>query len=229
MARVRPLLILATGLLVSISGGAPAAAQARLNIVVDSLRPGGVILGAYAYCVPAKRNHSAGGPNRSPEIAWSKGPSDTRSYAVIVVDPDVPASFATADKEGVSIPAGMKRRSWYHWVLVDIPPSITKLPEDAGSKNPSPKPAGPSKWGMEGLNDYGGGRGAYDGPCPPWNDTIVHHYHFQVYAVNVAHLTLPAGFMGPDAVKALQGHVLARGEIVGLYTQNPAVAKRLHR
>jgi Raf kinase inhibitor-like YbhB/YbcL family protein len=221
--------MLAAGLLLGMSGGAPVAAQTRLSIVVDSLRPGGLVLGAYAYCVTAKRNHSAGGPNRSPEIEWSKGPAGTRSYAFILVDTDVPTSFATADKEGVVIPAGMKRRPFYHWVLVDIPRSVTKLPEDAGSKNSSPKPPGPSKWGVEGLNDYGDGRGAYDGPCPPWNDTIVHHYHFQIYALNVAHLSLPAAFTGPDAVKAIQGHVVARGEIVGLYTLNPAVAKKLHR
>lgn len=227
MARFRPFLLLPAALLLVASWGPLAAAQARLNIVVDSLRPGGVILGAYAYCLPAKVGHTEGGPNRSPEIAWSKGPSGTRSYALIVVDTDVPTVFTNANKEGQTIPASMKRRPFYHWVLVDIPPSVTKLPEDAGSKNASPKPAGPSKWGVEGLNDYGGGRGAYDGPCPPWNDTIVHHYHFQIYALNVAHLSLPSGFTGPDAVKAIQGHVLARGEIVGLYTQNPAVAKKL--
>jgi Raf kinase inhibitor-like YbhB/YbcL family protein len=228
MVRLRGLFVLAAALLLGASWASVAAAQARLNVVVDTLRPGGVILGAYAYCVPAKNAHSTTGPNRSPEIAWSQGPAGTRSYALIVVDTDVPTSFTTADKEGMTIPASMKRRPYYHWLLVDIPPSVTKLPEDAGSKDASPKPAGASKWGMEGLNDYGGGRGAYDGPCPPWNDAIVHHYHFQVYALNVAHLSLPAGFTGPAVVKALQGHVLARGEIVGLYTQNPAVAKRLH-
>jgi Raf kinase inhibitor-like YbhB/YbcL family protein len=228
MARFRPLFLLAAGVLLAVSWALMAAAQARLNVVVDGLRPGAVILGAYAYCVPAKLGHTEGGPNRSPEIGWSKGPAGTRSYALIVVDTDVPTVFTNANREGTTIPASMKRRPFYQWVLVDIPPSVTKLPEDAGSKDPAAKPAGPSKWGIEGLNDYGGGRGAYDGPCPPWNDTIVHHYHFQIYALNVGRLSLPARFMGPDAVKAIQGHVLARGEIVGVYTQNPAVAKRLH-
>jgi Raf kinase inhibitor-like YbhB/YbcL family protein len=205
-----------------------AAAEAPLNVTVEGLKPGGVILGVYAYCIPAKKGHETAGPNRSPEIAWSKGPSGTRSYVLIVVDPDVPTVFTNADKEGVTIPASMKRRPWYHWLLVDIPPSITTLPEDAGSKDTSPKPAGPSKFGVNGLNDYGGGRGAYDGPCPPWNDAIVHHYHFEVYALSVAHLSLPSGFTGSDVVQAIQGHVLARGEVVGRYALNPAVAKTLH-
>jgi Raf kinase inhibitor-like YbhB/YbcL family protein len=220
--------ILLAALLIGAPPGPTAAAEARLNVTVDGLRSGGVILGVYAYCVPAKKAHATTGPNRSPEIAWSKGPSGTRSYALIVVDPDVPVVFTNADKEGVTIPASMQRRPFYHWLLVDIPPSITKLPEDAGSKDASAKPAGPSKFGVHGLNDFGDGRGAYDGPCPPWNDAIVHHYHFEVYALSVAHLSLPSGFMGPDVVKAIQGHVLAQGEIVGRYALNPAVAKKLH-
>jgi Raf kinase inhibitor-like YbhB/YbcL family protein len=227
MARLSPRWIVAAVIVLSLAGWKSADAEVRLNIVVDSLRPGGVILGAYAYCVSAKRAHATTGPNRSPAIAWSKGPTGTRSYALIVVDPDVPTSFVNANKEGVTLPAGMKRRPYYHWVLADIPPSVTKLPEAAGSKDASPKPAGSSKWGREGLNDYGDARGAYDGPCPPWNDAIVHHYHFQIYALNVAHLSLPAGFTGPDALKAFQGHVLARGETVGLYALNPAVVKTL--
>jgi Raf kinase inhibitor-like YbhB/YbcL family protein len=226
--RLKALPGLAIAVLLAASGGPTAAAQARLNMVVDSLRPGGVILGAYAYCVTSKKGHATTGPNRSPEIQWSKGPSGTRSYAFILVDTDVPTSFTTADKEGITIPASMKRRPFYQWVLVDIPASATKLPEDAGSKDASMKAPGRSKWGVEGLNDYGDGRGAYDGPCPPWNDMAVHHYHFQIYALNVEHLSVPSNFMGPDAVKAIQGHILARGEIVGRYSLNPAVAKRLH-
>ncbi|MHB8731720.1 MAG: hypothetical protein ACYDAB_08015 [bacterium] len=62
---------------------------------------------------------------------------------------------------------------------------------------------------------------------PPWNDVIVHHRRFQVYALDVARLPLPATFTGPDVVKALRGHVLARGEVAGLYTQNPDVARTL--
>ena len=106
---------------------------------------------------------------------------------------------------------------------------MTALAEGADSKDGTAKPAGPTANGIRGLNDYGGGRAGYDGPCPPWNDAIVHHYHFQVYALGVAHLSLPANFTGADVVKAVQGHVLARGEVAGLYTQNPNVARTLPR
>jgi hypothetical protein len=67
----------------------------------------------------------------------------------------------------------------------------------------------------------------YDGPCPPWNDEIVHHYHFTVYALNVASLNLPAGFAAADAMAAMNGVVLAKGDVVGLYAQNPAVIAKM--
>lgn len=229
MARPMLVWLLAAVLLAAVPSMPAAGAQARLSVVVDNLKPGGVILGAYAYCVPAKAAHATTGPNRSPAISWSRGPSGTRSYAIVVVDPDVPTVFTNANREGQVIPATMKRRDWYHWLLVDIPPSVTHLAAGADSNGPAAKPAGPTADGVRGLNDYGGGRAGYDGMCPPWNDALLHHYHFRVYGLDVGHLALPAGFTGRDVVKALQGHVLARGEVVGVYTLNPAVARTLHR
>jgi hypothetical protein len=70
--------------------------------------------------------------------------------------------------------------------------------------------------------DYGG----YDGPCPPWNDSLVHHYHFQVYALDVPSLKLGGKVDGPAVVKAMKSHVLAHGETVGTYVLNPALMKR---
>ena len=229
MTRSILVVILAVALLAGAPGSPAAGAQAMLSVVVDNFKTGRVILGAYAYCVPAKVGHTARGPNRSPAISWSRGPAGTASYAIVVVDTDVPTVFTSANKEGQVIPADLKRRDFYHWLLVDVPPSTTALAAGADSKNSSPKPAGPTANGVRGLNDYGNGRAGYDGPCPPWNDTIVHHYHFRVHALNVAHLSLPAGFKGTDVVMSLHGHVLAQGEVVGLYTQNPDVARTLPR
>lgn len=230
MTRSIPCVLAAVvALLVGMPGPPVAGAPAMLSVVVDNFKTGRVILGAYAYCVPAKAGHTARGPNRSPAITWSRGPAGTASYAIVVVDTDVPTVFTSANKEGQVIPADLKRRDFYHWLLVDITPLTTALAAGADSKDPSPKPAGPTAHGVRGLNDYGNGRAGYDGPCPPWNDTIVHHYHFQVHALDVAHLSLPASFKGADVVQAMQGHVLARGEVVGLYTQNPDVARTLPR
>jgi Raf kinase inhibitor-like YbhB/YbcL family protein len=207
-----------------------ATAQGTLTVTVGTIKPGGVIPPQYAYCVPAQQGHVGSGPDRNPAISWSKGPRGTASYAIITVDPDVPTVFDDVNKEGKTISASLKRRDYYHWVLVNIPASVTALPEGADTGDPSPKKPGPTKYGVRGINDYSGdGKifGGYDGPCPPWNDEIPHHYHFGVYALDVAHLAVSGNFTGPDALKAMQGHILAKGELVGVYSLNPSVAKTL--
>jgi Raf kinase inhibitor-like YbhB/YbcL family protein len=83
------------------------------------------------------------------------------------------------------------------------------------------------------LNDYTGWfagdadmRGeylGYDGPCPPWNDALVHHYHFRLYALDVEHLKLADGFTVTELRAAMDGHVLAEAELMGTYTLNSAL------
>jgi Raf kinase inhibitor-like YbhB/YbcL family protein len=206
-----------------------AAGPAALTVTVGGIRPGGVIPGVFAFCVPANQGHTTGGPNRSPGVSWPKGPAGTASYAVVMYDTDVPTVFDTANKEGQIVSADLKRRdAYYHWVLVDIPANMTGVPEGAESTGREAKQVGPSKHGLRGAHDSaGGGRGGYDGPCPPWNDAIAHHYHFTVYALNVASLGLSGAFTGGDVARAMEGHVLAKGEVVGVYTQNPDVTKIL--
>ena len=94
------------------------------------------------------------------------------------------------------------------------------------------KPVGRSDYGVRGVHQFGPlGRGVrgggYDGPCPPVNDPIPHRYRFTVYALDVPSLGLSGDFSGPDALEAMQGHILARGEVTGLYTLNLGVAKSL--
>ncbi len=208
----------------------PAHGQAALTVRVDGIKPGGVIPQRFAYCVPAPRGHVVNGPDRSPAISWSRGPAGTASYAIIVVDTDVPTVFDNANKEGHTLPPSLARRDFYHWVLVDIPVRITSLAEGADTGERSPKKPGPTRYGVRGISDYSGGGkifGGYDGPCPPWNDEIAHHYHFRVYALDAGHLDVSGNFTGPDAVRAMQGHILAQGEVVGVYALNPEVAKTL--
>ncbi len=160
----------------------------------------------------------ANGGNISPGISWSGGPNGIKSYAIIVVDPDVPASFDLANKSDKIIPADYPRRDFYHWVLVDIPPGITSLPEGKNSRGVAPQKAGKTEYGVDGQNDYP--NGGYDGPCPPWNDERIHHYHFTVYALDVTTLGLSGNFTGKQANEAMEKHILAKGEVVGTYTQN---------
>jgi phosphatidylethanolamine-binding protein (PEBP) family uncharacterized protein len=65
----------------------------------------------------------------------------------------------------------------------------------------------------------------YDGPCPPWNDSIVHHYVFTLYALDVDRVPVEGKFTGTDALKAIDGHTLAKASVTGTYTLNPRLAK----
>jgi Raf kinase inhibitor-like YbhB/YbcL family protein len=228
--------VLTTAAVIAAIGVAPdigvAAEQTKLRVSVDNLKNNGPIPIQYAYCVPAQQGHTAPGANNNPLIKWSKGPAATLSYAIIVVDTDVPTVFDDANKEGKTIAASLKRRDFFHMVLVDIPASKTEIGMGADSNGMTEggKPPGPTPNGLRGINDYtsatAGNHGGYDGPCPPWNDERIHHYHFIVYALDVASLGLTGNFRGSEAQEAIAKHTLARGAIVGTYTQNPALMKR---
>jgi Raf kinase inhibitor-like YbhB/YbcL family protein len=150
-----------------------------------------------------------------------------------MVDPDVPAGDAMDrfNQEGQTITEEDERQNFYHWVLVDIPAGTTGLAKGADSEGITDKgkPIGPTEHGVRGVNDYTlfmtgdmeGQYGGYDGPCPPWNDERVHRYTFRVYALDVPSLNLSGAFTGPEVQAAMEGHVLAQGEAVGLYTLNP--------
>jgi hypothetical protein len=212
-----------------------------LTIHVDSIKKGGLIPTQYAFCVPAKQGHSGPGHDISPHISWSKGPAGTKSYAIIVYDSDVPSVRDNMNKEGVMVAASTPRMDFYHWVLVDIPATVTslKMGEDSDQRVVHGKPQNGAKVGLRGLNDYSkftkgnpnlaGDYYGYDGPCPPWNDEIAHHYHFAVFALSVPTLGLSGGFTGQEARTAMEGKVLAKGELMGLYAQNPDVIAKLKK
>jgi len=203
---------------------ARAAAPGALTVTLAGMTPGEFVPGVYAYCVPSAQSPSTPGPNRSPEVRWSAGPSGTASYALILSDPDVPAAFPPA---GQPIPANAPRVTFYHWVLADVPAATTEIAAGAESNGQAVTPPGPTPHGLRGLNGFGGGRAGYDGPCPPSGDERVHHYHFTVYALDVARLGLSGNFNAAQALAAMQGHVLAQGEAVVTYSLNAAVRKNL--
>ncbi len=230
-ARLTAIGLLAAGMALA---AAPVSA-ATLKVKVDSIKNGGTLANKYAFCVPAAQGHTTAGSNINPSISWSKGPRGTKSYAVILYDTDSPAEHREMmNKEGMTMTADIKRHDFYHWVLADIAPKVTSIKEgaDSSARVLHGKPATPSAAGVKGLNDYTkvtaandamkGQYYGYDGPCPPWNDELVHHYHFTVYALSVSSLNLPKDFDGPAAQDAMKGKILAQGELLGLYTQNPA-------
>lgn len=139
--------------------------------------------------IPAR--FTCDGRDLSPELTWSDLPGGTRSLALIVDDPDAPDPRAP-------------RMTWVHWVLYNLPPTAVGLAEAVPA---TALPAGT----REGLNDWG--RTGYGGPCPPIGR---HRYFHKLYALDVV---LPDLGKPTKAAleKAMQGHILAQAECVGVY------------
>jgi Raf kinase inhibitor-like YbhB/YbcL family protein len=133
------------------------------------------------------------GGNISPELAWSGAPDDTKSYALSVYDPDAPTGSG-----------------FWHWVVVNIPPSVTELPMDAGNPRANKLPRGARQI----RTDFG--TPGYGGPCPPAGDHP-HRYIFTVFAVSMDQLQVDANTTPAVVGFMLHFNTLARGEIEGLY------------
>lgn len=195
-----------------------------LEVSLGGISNGDPIPPTFAYCMPNGSGKTQPGKNLNPQIRWSNAPAETKSFAVLVVDPDVPADFTDANKEGKTIPSGAPRQDFYHWVLVDIPATATSIKQgqDSSSVSETGKPVGKTPYGINGQNSYAtfmkGTFGGYDGPCPPWNDERVHNYHFRVYALDVESLGLSGNFTGKDAEAAIKKHTLDSGEAVGTFS-----------
>ena len=202
-----------------------------LTVESDSITHGERVPDEHAFGVPDGSGKAAAeGGNRSPHLRWSGAPEGTQSFAVVCVDPDVPADFSDANQEGRTVAEHAPRADFTHWLLVDIPADVTELPEAAGSEGivAGGKPTGETRHGVTGSSSYtetfagdpemGGTYGGYDGPFPPCNDERLHHYHFIVYALDVPSLGLEGDFRLDDVRAAIEGHVLDQGELVATYT-----------
>jgi Raf kinase inhibitor-like YbhB/YbcL family protein len=206
-----------------------------MSIEVSGVRDGAPIPGEFAFCVPAAVGHIAMGPNRNPHVAWRDAPEGARSFALLCIDADAPTDPTNVNTEGVTVPASLPRGEFSHWVLIDIPGTATAIAEGADSDGVTErgKRVGPTPHGVRGRNDYtswfhgdaamAGIYGGYDGPCPPWNDELLHHYTFTVHALDVASLGLSGDFGVAEVRAAMEGHVLASASVTGTYTLNAAL------
>lgn len=128
------------------------------------------------------------GPDVSPALSWTGAPQKTQSFALIADDPDAPAG------------------TWVHWVLFDLPGTAKDLPEGV------PKEKELKNGGRQGTTDFK--KIGYGGPCPPPGKP--HRYFFKLYALD-AKLNLPSGATKQQVEQAMEGHVLAKAEIMGKY------------
>lgn len=132
------------------------------------------------------------GADRSPPLAWSDVPSRTKTLALIVDDPDAPDPAAP-------------KTTWVHWVLYNLPAETSALSQGAKAGT-LPKAA------REGLNDWK--VAGYRGPCPPVGR---HRYFFKLYALDTVLSDLGKGATKAALEKAMQGHVLAQAQLLGVY------------
>jgi len=173
------------------------------------------------------------GGNRNPHLAWDGVPDGTRSFALLCIDTDAPTDPTLAGKAGVEIPVAQPRGDFVHWAMVDVAADVRAIAAGSASegvvKRGKATPGGPPG-ARQGLNDYtgwfagdadlAGDYHGYDGPYPPPNDLRVHRYFFRLFALDVATLGLPARFTAGDALRAMQGHVLAEAATYGTYSLN---------
>lgn len=132
------------------------------------------------------------GKNISPELYWSDAPKGTKSFAVTVYDPDAPTGSG-----------------WWHWVVFNIPSSVTSLPADFGNTAKTQKINA-----TQSITDYG--KAGFGGACPPKGDKP-HRYFFTVHALDIDHLDLDSKSSAALAGYMINAHSLGKATLVSYY------------
>jgi len=143
---------------------------------------------AFAEGKPIPAKYTCDGGDVSPPLKWSAVPDGTKSLALISDDPDAPVG------------------TWVHWVVYNIPPDTTELAEGV------PKSEVLTNGATQGMTDFK--RIGYGGPCPPRGGP--HRYFFKLYALDTA-LNLKPGAAKQELLRAMEGHILAEGRLMGTY------------
>jgi len=133
------------------------------------------------------------GNNVSPALSWSGAPAGTKSFALTVYDPDAPTGSG-----------------WWHWLIVNIPPSVTKLAKNAGNQSAKLAP----KMSIQTRTDFGAP--GYGGPCPPKGDAP-HHYIFTVFALDTDKLPVDAKASAALVGFNLHAHTLSKATLTATY------------
>jgi Raf kinase inhibitor-like YbhB/YbcL family protein len=181
MKRLAGLLSLTAAALLGALSSPRAAGEGKMQITSPAFTMNGAI----------PRKHTCEGSDLSPALAWSGAPAGTKSFALVVDDPDAPDPAAP-------------KMTWVHWVLYDLPAGAASLSEGVTATG---LPTGT----LEGTNDFK--RAGWGGPCPPIGR---HRYFFKLYALD----TVLPDLGRPTKAKlegAMKGHVLAEAQLVGTY------------
>ena len=205
----------------------------QFNINVKGWENGKSIPARFAFGQPGENEPFQVSGNLNPQINWTGVPAGTQSFVLSCHDKDVPSSGEDVNQEGKFVSASLPRVDFDHLILVDIPSHVSEIPEGALSNGVTAKgkPCEIVEFGRVGKNNYtewfendpemAGVYGGYDGPCPPWNDSIIHHYYFTLYALSLKTVGLSGAFTRADALKVMEGNILAESCYVGTYSMNP--------
>jgi hypothetical protein len=205
-----------------------------MELTTTSFEDGGVIPDRHGFARPVSPGPVELSENVNPHLAWDDVPDGTRSFALVCHDPDVPSRGDDVNQPDREVPADLHRVDFYHWGVVDLPPDLREIDEGEFASGPvaggQQVAAGPygcrqamndfTGW-FSGDPDMAGRYYGYDGPAPPWNDSIPHRYIFTIYALDIANLDLGEDFTGQDVMDAMGGHILDEASVFGTYTQNP--------
>jgi Raf kinase inhibitor-like YbhB/YbcL family protein len=171
----------------AVCGAAQTASATHFTLTSTDFKSGGTLAAAQVYS-----GFGCSGGNLSPALAWSGAPAGTKSFALLVHDPDAPTGSG-----------------WWHWLVYNLPATTTSLPVGAGDPKKNLLPAG----AVQGRTDFGSP--GYGGPCPPPGQP--HHYHFRIYALKVATLDLPADATAAFIAFNVHSQSLGEAELTGLY------------
>lgn len=155
---------------------------------------------------PIPKQHTADGENTSPALAWSGAPATAKSFAVVCEDPDV-------------LLPPTNPQPFVHWVIYNVPATAKGLPANIPI---DPAAAMPAEIAGAIQGPSGFRRPIYRGPAPPPGKP--HHYHFIVYALDVA--SLPPGLTRAQLTEAMTGHIVGQGELVATYERKPPAPGR---
>lgn len=168
---------------------AAGAAEAQFKLTSPDIKPGGMIGQEQVF-----NGFGCTGRNVSPALRWSGAPRDTKSFALLLHDPDAPTGGA----------------GWWHWIVYNIPAGTTELPKGAGKTDGSALPPGAAS----GVTDYGAA--GYGGPCPPEGDKP-HRYIFTLYALKVDKLDVPKDAKASLIGFMVNANAIGKAMLTGMY------------
>jgi Raf kinase inhibitor-like YbhB/YbcL family protein len=183
---IRSSLLLAAGL--SLAGGALAE---PFKLSSADIKPNAPIADEQVF-----EGFGCTGKNLSPALKWTGAPKGTKSFALLVHDPDAPTGGA----------------GWWHWVMTNIPADAAELPKGAGKADGSALPKG----ALQINTDFGGP--GWGGPCPPVGDKP-HHYNFTLHALKVDKLDLPQGATAALAGFMINANSIGKASFTGTYAR----------